>query len=267
MRILLLLLIAASPIQGQDLIKAYDDENFAFQVKLVDEFIERFNNTDSTLIKKYLKEEYNLEVDRHDLIVSLFNFTDKNWDKALIANFLNDVLQTSQPPYLSFYDQNWYAKVVCLADYKAKPVSFELILSIEYDQESSTVNWAIRSLNSEDLGLCGNFDFSKLLPPNAHGNHFLELRRVFATPEKYYDSAQGADNLMNRLLRLSQQKELVFQGVKDVSYHFLQIDEWIFEVEEFERNEENSGWLISELIKAEASQKEEYLFKQLYIKP
>jgi len=267
MRIFLLLLIATSPIQGQDLIRSQDDENFAFQVKLVDEFIERFNNTDSTLIKKYLKEEYNLEVGRHDLIVSLFNFTDKEWDKALISNFLSDVLETSQPPYLSFYDQDWYAKVVCLADYRAKPVSFELVLSVQHDQASSTVNWAIRSLNSEDLGLCGNFDFSKLLPPNAHGNHFLELRRVFANPEKYYDTTQADSNLMNKLLGLAQQKELDFQGVKDVSYHFLQIDEWILEVEEFERNEENSGWLINELFKANASEKEKYLLNQLYIKP
>ena len=267
MRILLFLLIATSPIQGQDLIKAYDDENFAFQVKLVDEFIERFNNTDSTLIKKYLKEEYNLEVDRHDLIVSLFNFSGKEWNKELIANFLNDVLQTSQPPYLSFYDTEWYAKVVCLANYKMKPISFELILSVQYDQTSSTVNWAIRSLNSEALGLCGNFEFSKLLPPSAHGNHFLELRRVFASPEKYYDPKQDNNNLMNKLLRLAQRNELVFQGVKDVSYHFLQIDKWILEVEEFERNMENSGWLISELVKADASEKEKYLLKQLYLKP
>jgi hypothetical protein len=61
--------------------------------------------------------------------------------------------------------------------------------------------------------------------------------------------------------------DLEFKQVKNVSYHFMQLDHWIFKVEEFDRREKNNGWLISELQPAGITEKEKYLKHQLFISP
>ncbi|MEK6478373.1 hypothetical protein WJR50_12595 [Catalinimonas sp. 4WD22] len=267
-RTMLILIVFANVALGQGMIQQYDRENFAMQVKQIDEFIERFNNTDSTLVKKYLKEQYDLEVSRKDLVLSLFDLQSKNWDQQQIKQFLEDVVYSSKPPYLSFYDRNWYANVECSADYQGQAISFELVMSTVTNPKKGTVNWVIRSLNASDIDFCGSFDFNTLLPPNGHGTNFLELRRMFTNPKNYYDHTQPEENLMNQMLQMAAQGDLEFLGVKNIAYHFLQLDRWIIRVEEIEQSNTDtiSGWLIRALIQANEEEKEKYLYNHLYIK-
>jgi hypothetical protein len=262
--VLMLLCYEKSLCQGS--VGAYDSEQFAFQVKQIDEFIERFNNADHTLIKKYLDERYDLEVSRKDLVLSLFDVSELNsTDKQQVASFIDDVVDSKKPPYLSFYDQDWFAKAHCMADYRGNAVTFDIVLAVKVNPEKETVNWEIRSLNMSAMDFHGDFVFNSLLPPSGHGTNFLELRRMFATPASYYDHSQPQENPMNRLLQMAEKGGFVFKGVKGVSYHFLQLDHWIVEVEEYDRKENNSGWLISKLVSADAEVKKSYLQKHLYI--
>ena len=65
-----------------------DNRNFAFKVKQIDEFIDRFNNADFTPIKHYLKEEFPTErLDRQTLIISLFNQSDTTWREPKVRQF------------------------------------------------------------------------------------------------------------------------------------------------------------------------------------
>ena len=74
-----------------------NEEYFNYEVKLVDEFIERFNNDSSTFLRKvYTKRGKPFKVTRSIILVSLFDlenksFTDKNSE---VKAFLNDVLDT-----------------------------------------------------------------------------------------------------------------------------------------------------------------------------
>jgi hypothetical protein len=47
------------------------------------------------------------------------------------------------------------------------------------------------------------------------------------------------------------------------TYHFLQIEGWVMVVSHFEREDENAGWLISNLFKADGNAKLDYMKNRL----
>ena len=266
-KIFFTLLLTTGVVYGQETVALYNAERFAFQVKQIEEFIERFNNTDKTLIKQYLRTHYQQEVSREDLVLSLFDHADREWKEEETRQFLEEVVDNNEPPYLSFYDHDWYAKVICQANYLGQNTSFDLVMGVITNPEDSTVNWEVRSLHADFMDAHEEVHFSTLLPPNGHGTNFLGLRRIFMDPLHYVDSTRSENNAMNRLLQLAQRDALEFTGVKAVSYHFLQLHHWIIRVEEFDRKEANNGWLISDLIPADAEEKQAYRHQQLYLDP
>ncbi len=265
MKLLMGLLLMAHITLGQNTPMHFDDENFAYKVKQVDEFIERFNNTNETLIKDYLKDRYQLEVSREQLVISLFDASNPGWNREQVSQFLEDVVHQKEPPYLSFYDQDWYAKVICEGVYKEEKVNFTLVLSIKNNAHKDAVNWGINSMEATFMGLSGDVDSDIVLPPNSHGTDFLELKHIFSAPQDYMGQAGDKSSPINKLLKSMAKRELAFKQVKKVSYHFMQLDHWIFKVEEFDRMEKNNGWLISELLPAGTAEKAKYLKSQLFI--
>ncbi len=74
------------------------NDNFAFKVKQIDEFIDRFNNAQSTLIKRYVREHYAVDsLSRASLIVSLFNQKDTTWNEANVRAFVEEVTRETFP--------------------------------------------------------------------------------------------------------------------------------------------------------------------------
>ena len=56
------------------------ERNFAFEVKQIDEFFERFNYEKKSLIISYVKLNYpGISINRESLINSLFNRQNKSW--------------------------------------------------------------------------------------------------------------------------------------------------------------------------------------------
>ena len=109
--------------------------NFAYQVKQIDEFIERFNNKDKTLIKQYVQKlDTAAKFKRENLIKSLFNASDTSWKKEEIMRFIGQVTDANKPTYLNFFDNHWYAEVNCAAIYKGKPTPITLILKIQREK-------------------------------------------------------------------------------------------------------------------------------------
>jgi hypothetical protein len=54
-----------------------------------------------------------------------------------------------------------------------------------------------------------------------------------------------------------------FKSVRNVKFHFFQINDWYFEISEFNRRGHNKGWLISNLVKVPEDQKillKEYIY-------
>jgi len=244
------------------------EENFAYQVKQVDEFIERFNNSDFSFIKQYLKNKYNIEdVSRSELIKSLFNHADTTWIKEDVVQFLADVTDNKYPPYLDFYDDNWYAELNCMGTYKGKKEGFTLILQVETVEATGGAKWVVVGVSADFLNLPQSKDYRKALNPASYGTDFMGLIDALADTANYQNYISSSAQPSQLLLFFNElyEKNLTFKQVNDITYHFLQIDNWIFQVRDFKRDTKNSGWLISSLLKVNDEQKQQYKEKILFL--
>ncbi len=271
------LLFALPSVHAQTVLFPYE-ENFAWQVKQIDEFMDRFNNADYTPIRQYVKEQYNIEdVSRTDVLRSLFNLEKKGWNKQNIVHFLSEVSDTLPPPYLDFYDTDWYAELRCQGVQNQKKVHFTLVLSIELDEASGGSRWIINSADADFLPKASDerlafavdetYDVTKTLQPTSFGTDFMNLVSALkdtAHLESYV--LRGAvDQPLTAFLNQLYRRELTFRQVDHIVYHFLQVDGWVFQVQDFHRATTNSGWLINDLLLLSEAEKQDYRKNVLHL--
>lgn len=258
--LLLLMLLSlgfSSPASSQ--MFSIHEENFAFEVKQIDEFIERFND-ERTLIKDYIFEKYDrLEVSREDLLKSLFNIKSTQIRKEDVASFIKFVNNPQRPIRLSFYDDDWYARVKCSVIYEKKERDLFLLLRIQKEKDGAS-KWVVHNVYADFLNAPKGNNPNAFLNPVSHATDFMGLDKAFKDPEnlKAYLTSSFQDDQLSKLAMEMQNNRISFQQVEEISYHFFQIDGWILSVENFQRQEKNSGWLIDKLIPADAREKEKY---------
>ena len=244
------------------------DENFAFKVKQIDEFMDRFNSVESTPIQQYVREHHDLDsISRASLMLSLFNQEDTTWNEQHIRDFVSDILRASTPVAIDFYDQGWYVELNCTGRYKGKVEEFTLVLSLEVMRRSRGAKWVIESVSADFLGIGRSQDQRRALNPASYGNNFIDLSEALqdtSNIRNYLNLRRQHSQLLVFLNELHQ-KNLVFKQINQITYHFLQIDDWIFKVRDFNRDTPNSGWLISELLRVNDRQKLQYQEKVLYL--
>lgn len=243
------------------------EEKFAFEVKQIDEFIERFNDQ-QTLIKEFLASYHGeTEVKRDVLIKSLFNLRSTSIVKGDVFRFIETVVDPQRPVVLSFYDDDWFARVKCSVLYQQKKQELTLVLRVQKEADGAA-KWVIHGVDADFFITPKVVNPNASLNPISHGTDFLGLSKAFSDienlksylPENYHE-----DQLSKFVLEL-QNKRITFQQVENISYHFLQIDGWILTVENFQRQEKNSGWLISTLIEADIQAKKNYKQQILKLK-
>lgn len=236
------------------------EDNFAFQVKQIDEFFERFNN-ESTLIKKYIYENYDgLEVSREELLKSLFDLKSKALQKEDMVRFIKFIDDAHNPVTLSFYDEHWYARLKCSVVYENEERELLLLLRVQQEQNGAS-KWVVHQVYADFLNTPNGNNPNASLNPVSHATDFMGLNRAFEDPEnlKAYLTSSFQDDQLSKFAIEMQNNRISFKQVDHISYHFLQVDGWLFTVENFRRPEKNSGWLISRLRQADAREKEEYM--------
>jgi len=128
-----------------------DDRNYAFQVKHLEEFFERFNNIKTTYLSEYIRKNYpGTVVDRESLIKSLFNKENKNLNSDLLSAFVNQVTDSAAPQYLNFYSGAWFAETQCKFKYSGRLMNVTLILKIE-GNETEGSKWLLVSARSQNI--------------------------------------------------------------------------------------------------------------------
>ena len=232
---------------------------FLYEVKLIDEFIERFNDEPVSYIRTQSRELLGTDsmINRPRMIRSLLD-KKQRWGPdadTFIRHVCHDDL------YLSFADSMWYARAVCLFSVGGKTVKVPVTLSIA--RENGGLKWVITAVDASALPPAqtttplkeGGADF---IPTSACGTGFLHLQYVFAAGTAaavYFDKDALSTGGVTRLMSLTSQGKARFIRVAGVSYQFCQLPGWIFTVEQHKRKETNSGWLITKLEKATEQQK------------
>ncbi len=238
---------------------------FTLEVKQIDEFLERFNDEHFSFIREQAnKIGTGHTLSRPLLVAKLFNL-DAQWNKDTVLAFLHLVLNPEKPVLLSFTDSNWYAQAECRFLYKGKKVNVPLFLRVSTTNPTGA-RWAIAGVGNPSFfgrlpaaplpaPSSGTYHF---IPSSSHINRFLSLYRAFGDTTnlvEYFDPLALTDSSVNKLITGLHSRSLKLIAVKQVMFHFFQIDGWFFTVERFERNTTNKGWLINRLINIPESEK------------
>lgn len=244
-------------------------ENFVYEVKIVDEFIDRFNNTENTLITKYST----IHLNRQQAIKYLFNKNNSQWDTLLIQQFIQQVINSNTE--LNFYDKFWYAQLRCQFIYQG--IRREALLTLENQIFiSGASKWLIVGIYApfldtehcaDDLQVPRPLDKSRTLNPMTHATNFVGLKRALADVNNirnYYCQSCNSDELDFFALELCN-GSLKLASIDQIVYHFLEVDNWIFTVEYIYGKTFNSGWLISTLKKASQTEKKMYKMSKLFL--
>lgn len=275
MRFYLLLLLAAigclhnaARTQVVNTMPAQQYESFfLYEVKLIDEFIERFDDDPESYVRRESRATLGTDsmVTRPRLIKSLFN-RQQQWDSEVL-NFINDAC-TAHPTLLAFTDSNWYAEAQCVFTQGKTNITIPVILHIRAAHGSA--RWMIAGIGKCTLPKSGKANTGKgsdFIPTSSHGTNFLVFHRVFAAgmnPANYFEPQLLATDRASRLIGATTTGQLKFGYVKAINYHFYQVPGWVFTVARFKRKHTNSGWLISGLQRANSQQKSVQLHDLLY---
>lgn len=239
------------------------ERDFKAQVKSVNEFIARFNGTES-------KPGIKTDSLRRDNLLSLFDFkmshgglNDIEFKKHL-SHFVSEV--TKWDGCLSISSSGTIAEAVCLFKYEGKVNKITLLLQREQTNKGNQ-RWALIGVKGmECLGL---FNEKRVtISPVDHETHFMSLHDLFQSNPRLIPSMRSKNieiNQMSFLFGLSVSKKIQYLHVEKLLFHFLDVPNYIFYIEEFGRRDTNSGWLISHLEKADKEFKQKYINNLLNI--
>lgn len=231
------------------------NRDFAAQVKSMNEFVARFNGTDST---------YKGGVVRlFDYQMSHDGMTDTEF-RQHISDFVQMVEQGSL--HIRLTDGGMYAEVKTMATVCEKAVPLTLVLHSETYQ-GDYVRWAI--VGAKGLAAAGIIDTSRVatISPVEHELHFMTIDELFTHDNcqhimAYRGSGVRIDEL-SVLLTLAMTDKIRIRQVDDVTLHCMDIPGYVFTINELGRRGDNCGWLITNLKKMNDNDKTIYL-KQLF---
>ncbi|MEO6670246.1 MAG: hypothetical protein ABIN36_12265 [Ferruginibacter sp.] len=242
---------------------------FISKVKMIDEFFERFNdNPNSSIREIYKKKNIPFNIPRKKLIASLFNYEGKTWSKSEIDSFIAKALLTKMPTGENWYGDGWFAEVTCRFQYKNAEINIPLILKVETDEKNRS-RWMITGIKpnqlEEPIDAVNSIVIRKIkkhfISPSSHGADFIELTNIFSDKENltdYFENDFFSDNNGVRFYQSVLKGKLVFLYAKPAKFYFLNVENYIFQVEYFNRELLNAGWLINKIQIASKKDKEDY---------
>lgn len=240
---------------------------FLYEVKLIDEFAERFNDEADSYLRRQSKRLVGTDsfITRHRLIRSLFD-GQQQWG-ADTGRFITDVLNKEHPAFVSLTDSNFYVSVMCTFETNRIKYKLPIVLQMRavqdahcwmiagVGQSAATDTVQLRAGKQQDTRARDNF-----IPTTAHGSGFATLRSLLSpemyTPGLFTPQALG-DAQVQRLITLINSGRTHFLHAGNMMFHYYGIDGWAFTVSRAKRNHTNSGWLISNLTAVTKAEKEE----------
>jgi hypothetical protein len=260
------------------------DDNFLNQVKTLDEFIARFNNSKNMFdgYKKIAKTDTSIinfqkrifgkdSINRNQMLITVFNMDKvEKIGKDKIMQFAKQVNDSVKPILLSFYDMEWYAELSCEVLYKKQAKKVTLIMqSIVSATDKKASSWHLVGCYADFLQVePKNKQKTQGLKPNENDLSFIELITLAEDKENVATVTKKdfQADLLSILLYAVKNGDVTLQQVTSTKYHFLQIPNWIFVVENYQRNTSNSGWLISDLQNKTEIEKKNYKAQILHVK-
>jgi len=259
--IILIFLFLAPDLPAQS-IGTYlgDEEILNAQTKQVNQFFRRFNCEEGVDGKRYWPEDslYRDPSLRKKFLSILFDEENDLLSRDLKSEFINDVLKEEGPEYLDFHGGDWFAEVSTRFIYKGEEMPVILFMQLQEEEVGS--KWVLTNVYFapfEDLFFNNVPAEQKFLHPLSHELDFMNLINVFNNSDfvELYTSKEYKPDFLTLFIYEIKKKNLEFVGVQKVKFHFFQVDEWYFELFDFNRPGYNAGWLISNLMQISEEEK------------
>lgn len=240
------------------------EQQLLASTKQLNQFFSRFNGEEDTKGREFEPDDrqYRNSRLRKRFLSILFDEENAGFSESLFTEFVDRVTSDSNPVFLDLHSKEWFATVNTTFNYKGRSMPLTLYMVIQ--EEGLGYEWVISGLSFEPYKTL--FDKQRgqtkeFLHPMSHELDFMNLRKAMVkggSPESY-TLADFEPDFLTLFVYEVKMGSLVFETVNRVNFHFFTIDDWYFSLNNFNRPGYNTGWLISDLIKLNAEQKEDLL--------
>ena len=227
--------------------------NYQINVKQFNEFVDRFNyKTD--FLGNPIDSVFKSKITRKEYLDILFNKEDKRFisnDKSFVEKkdeFVKQVI--SNDIYIDKYSVKIIAEAKSFVTYQNKKQEISVFLNQQI--ENNGVKWVILNVKADFLDvLQEDTVLLRFIPPTSNETNFISLGRVFNDKgfQHYYMHNNYRYDQLSTFLFAINTGLINYNYVNEIIYHIYDMDGWHIQLKEFNRNSENSGWLIDDLSK------------------
>lgn len=182
-----------------------------------------------------------------------------NIEKTIKNDFISDVTKKF-PFFIDFHKPGWFAEVKASFDLDEKKELINLFLSIQHELIGS--KWVITNIFSSSFYNYLTIDtnsWNKFIHPMSHELDFMNLNKIFQedniTP---YLKRDFQPDYLTIMAYEHKKGNLKFQSIENVKFHFLQVPDWYFEINNLNPEKGHSGWMITRLMRMNDSEKDAY---------
>lgn len=242
-------------VQAQNIPDMTLSSDFRAEVKSLEEFMSRFNGTES---KPGIKDDEN---SRRNNLINLFNFQmDKgNTNRELVTNRVNEFVDSILINNIKIRLTNagLWAECVCRMKYQGKEKNLTLIFQNE-EYKKERYRWAIVGVRGlKELSLYNSEKYYAISPVE-HEVHFIGLDNYLNANPTHAFGYRGLGCKIDPLsvfLTLIRTNKISFELVEKQTFYYFDIPGYIITIDEYSRRGTNSGWLISSFDKVSHEEK------------
>ena len=236
------------------------EDIFVARIKQFNEFADRFNlktdfdgNTADSVFKARMPRERMIPL-LFDLNDPRIQPSEKEYSEAYIRikeEFVEEV--TKKNILLYKYSPGIISEARARVIYKGEPQQIRLFLVQEIVGNNS-VKWVLRSAKGDILNIFKtDTSMVRFIPPSSNETDFINLKRALEDTDylQYYASQDYEPDFLTLFFYYIKAGIIKYEYVEEVVYHIIDIPGWYLKVKEFNRNELNSGWLITYIARNE----------------
>jgi len=263
-------LLIALPIfgRGQGSIGSFagDETVFYAQTKQMNQFFMRFNAEEDIQGKRFYPGDagYRDVKKRKKYLNILFDNSNSLISNDMKFVFIEEVMNKKSPTFLDFHAKGWFAEINAAFLYKREKAN--LIIYLKIEKQNGGYKWVLSNVyfdrfESWFTHVNDTANLKYFIHPMSHELDFMNLHKIFKEPEKidYYLENNYTPDMLALFVMELKSGNLSFLEVNTVKFHIFQVPNWYFEVSYFNRNNVNSGWLISNLLRVAEPEKKALL--------
>jgi hypothetical protein len=248
------------PVKGQVLNtgnKQDTPNEMILKVSQFGQFIKRFN-FEEDFKGNEITSSFSEKISRSDYIDLLFD----KYDARLISSntaYSADYAQQKDEFIKFVTDKNLkiqrisdslYSIAVCEISYHGKLTTLQLILKQQLINNG--IGWVICDADADffyDKNHCSGSTL--YIPPTSNDVNYIHLKNYFENKDSLACYAyQGYTcNRLSIFFHLLYSGEIQYKHVNSVIYFIGDIPGWIIQVREYNREDDNSGWLIADIVR------------------